>query len=165
MRLHDRRIRPRHTSSQSARATGYKSPPQSFSAFPFLEARPWPVGAGPLQRFPSQGSRRGPNGRSNPRFPSQDGWRRITLVLADLQVTAYRVQVPSHLLTRRRGITTAKHRQQPPVAVDSRPGRCQDCRDRDSGWTALGRGWRGWPAALDSWKLRQSRCGRRARAG
>ena len=42
--------------------------------------------------------------------------------LADLQVLAYRNQMSVHHLTRRLGITTAEHRQQLPVRLNSGPG-------------------------------------------
>ena len=40
-----------------------------------------------------------------------------------LQVIAYGEQMPVHLITRSLGITATKHCQQPPVSLDSGPGR------------------------------------------
>ena len=45
------------------------------------------------------------------------------IVLADLQLPAYSNQMPVHLLSRRLGITAAKHRQQLPVRLNSGPRR------------------------------------------
>ena len=44
-------------------------------------------------------------------------------LLADLQLVAYRNQVPIHLSTRRLGITPTQHGQQPPVAFNGGPRR------------------------------------------